>query len=104
MARYNTRVKQSPRNEYDQYIPDKTAGVIEFIISLSSLFTTVEEYIYISNQKYNYDDANQLCQDEGYLHLPIMDTEKRQHIFNIARVFEFPKWVLSVNKQCNFVT
>ena len=51
--------------------------------------TTVETYTYISQTVTSYDDANRLCQDRGCLHLAIMDTNERQHLFSIAMDIEY---------------
>ena len=50
-------------------------------------FFTAEEYIYLSDIK-TYSDANKFCQDRGYLHLAVMDTDVRQNMFSIAMAIE----------------
>ena len=51
--------------------------------------TKVEKYIFISQEATSYDAANDLCKDQGYQHLAIMDTDERQHMFSITMDIEY---------------
>ena len=50
--------------------------------------SVAEQYIYISKQTL-YADAEQLCQERGHLHLAVMNTDERQHMFSIAMAIEY---------------
>ena len=54
-----------------------------------TLISTADEYIYIDEDSHSYDEANQRCQDRGYLHLAVVNTEVQLGLFSIAMEMEY---------------
>ena len=61
-----------------------------------------ERFIYINEEIGDYDNANKICKEQGYLHLAVMDTTERQNMFSIAMAVENRKWVKMANKEDEF--
>ena len=58
-------------------------------------------HLYIS-ETVAYVDADKFCQNQGYLHLAVMDTDERQHIFSIAMAIEQEGWVQKMDMHSDF--
>ena len=55
-------------------------------------FPIAEQYTYVDESIAGFCNADRLCQERGYLHLAVMDTAERQHMFSIAMAIKY-RWV-----------